>query len=531
MSSKDSTSNQNKNAKGTSSLLKSTAAFGGMTTISRLTGLIRDITLAQLIGSSLLADAFFVAFRIPNFFRRIFGEGAFSAAFIPVYTQQRIYSSPEQVRVFVNIVTGRLTLVLIVLSVVGILFAEAIVTILAPGFRAEPEKFKLTVDSLRITFPYVLMICLVALSTAILNTHQRFAAPAATPILLNLSLIAAALWITGIVENAAIALSIGVFVAGIIQLLFQFPFLYQIKEIPIPRLMFRKQTSAKESVKKVYQLMLPAIFGSSVAQINLIVNTFIASFLITGSVSWLYYSDRLLEFPLGVFGVALGTVILPKLSEVHANKDREEFGKLLDWGLRWCVLIAVPATVGLIVLSFHTLATLFFHGAFTENDVIMSGRALIAYSTGLLPLIAIRVLSPGFFARNDTKTPVRAGVISMILNMVLAGLLVFPLQHVGLALATSLAAFANAGLLLIWLIQENTLRFQPGWFLFIVRVIIASSIMGFLLLWAIPPLVDWLQFSIIERIVKLLIYTLVGVGIYGISMPILGVRYSQLLRK
>ena len=519
------------NAKGTAGLLKSTAAFGSMTTISRLTGLIRDIIFAQLIGSSYLADAFFVAFRIPNFFRRIFGEGAFSAAFIPVYTRYRVSGHEAQTREFVDIVTGRLSLVLLALTVLGVVFAPLIVSVLAPGFRAEPEKYQVTVESLRLTFPYVLFICLVAASAAILNTHQRFAAPAATPILLNVSLIAAAIWLTGLVENAAIALSIGVLIAGAVQLLFQLPFLYRIKAIPTPRLKVRKKNEANKGVREVYRLMIPSIFGSSVAQINLLVNTFMASFLITGSVSWLYYSDRLLEFPLGVFGVALGSVILPKLSEVHAHKHHVEFSRLLDWGLRWSVLISVPATVGLIVLAHYTLAALFFHGAFTETDVMMSARALTAYSIGLTALVAVRVLSPGFFARNDTKTPVRAGVIAMVLNMFFAVALIFPLQHVGLALATSLAAFVNAGLLLYWLVRDRTLRFQPGWTLFLIRVVLASSIMGFLLLWIVPPLANWLDYSITERVLRLSVYIAVGGGVYAISILVLGIRFNQLIQR
>ena len=531
MNSENHSRDQQTQAKGTLALLKSTAAFGSMTTISRITGLARDIIFAQLIGSSLVADAFFVAFRIPNFFRRIFGEGAFSAAFVPVYTQQRVSASEPQVREFVNIVTGRLATVLLILTVLGVIFAPLVVSVLATGFRADVDKYQLTVDCLRITFPYVLFICLVALSAGILNTHGRFAAPAATPILLNVTLIASALWLTGVVMNAAIALSIGVFIAGVVQLLFQFLFLNKINALPIPRLMLKKQSQAKEGVSEVYRLMLPAIFGSSVAQINLIVNTFIASFLITGSVSWLYYSDRLLEFPLGVFGVALGSVILPKLSLVHAHQQDVEFSKLVDWGLRWCVLISVPATVGLIVLSHVILASLFFHGAFTENDVVMSAQALIAFSTGLLPLIAVRVLSPGFFARNDTKTPVRAGIIAMIVNMALAVALVFPLKHVGLALATSLAAFVNAGLLLYWLVRAGSYRFEPGWPSFLCRVAIASFIMGSLLLWASPPLAVWLEYGILMRVFRLVIYTLVGVGLYGLCLPLLGIRISQLMER
>ena len=517
--------------RGTKALLKSTAAFGSTTTLSRITGLVRDIILAQLIGSTFVADAFFVAFRIPNFFRRIFGEGAFSAAFVPVYTQQRMSASRDELRGFVDLVTGRLGLALLAFTLVGVIFAPALVTILAPGFRLDPVKYQLTVDSLRITFPYMLFICLVALGAGILNTHGRFAAPAATPILLNVALIAAALWLTGLMENAAIALSIGVFVAGVVQLLFLMPFLGQIRVMPRPRLKRKKEGSAEKGAKEVYRLMIPAIFGSSVAQINLIINTFIASFLVTGSVSWLYYSDRLMEFPLGVFGVALGTVILPRLSKEHAQAATEEFSQLLDWGLRWCCLISIPATVGLIALSSPIMATLFFHGAFTEHDVNMSARALIAFSTGLLALVAVRVLSPGFFARNDTKTPVRAGMIAMAANAVLAISLVFSLKHVGLALATSAAAYLNAGLLLYWLMRDRTFSPLKGWSLFLVRVIGASSIMGVVLWWSSPEQSVWLEYGLMERVIHLGIRILAGAGIYGLCILLFGLRKHQVMNR
>ena len=519
-------------ASGTKLLLRSTAAFGSMTILSRITGLIRDIIFAQLMGSTLVADAFFVAFRIPNFFRRIFGEGAFSAAFVPVYTQHRRSSDPQEVRGFVDIVAGRLTLALVSLTVIGVVLSPILVTVLAPGFRADADKFQLTVDCLRITFPYVLFVCLVALSAAILNTHGKFAAPAATPILLNLSLIAAALWLTGVTGNVATAISFGVLIAGVVQLLFQIPFLKKENAVPRPKLRRSQEGEAEKGAKEVYRLMLPSIFGASVAQLNLIINTFIASFLVTGSVSWLYYSDRLMEFPLGVFGVALGSVLLPRLSKEYVETKREEFSRLLDWGLRWCILISLPATTGLIVLSDTMVATLFYHGAFTENDVLMSARALVAFSIGLTALVAVRTLSPGFFARNDTKTPVRAGVYAMVANAIIAIVLVFPLQHVGLAAATSIAAFVNAGLLLYWLLRDQVFTFQSNWLPFLARVVVASLIMGYVLIeHLVPPLDIWMQYSISMRILLLLGYIVIGAGIYTVCLLASGVRPRQLMTR
>ena len=519
-------------ARGTKVLLRSTATFGSMTVLSRITGLVRDILFAQLMGSTLVADAFFVAFRIPNFFRRIFGEGALSAAFVPVYTQQRVSSSAQEVRGFVDIVSGRLTLALVILTIAGIILSPVIVTALAPGFRADADKFQLTVECLRITFPYALFVCLVALSAAILNTHGRFALPAATPILLNICLIAAALWITDLTGNVAIAVSIGVFIAGIVQLAFQLPSLKKVEALPRPKLKRKQKGEAEEAANKVYRLMLPAVFGASIAQINLMINTLIASFLVTGSVSWLYYSDRLMEFPLGVFGVALGSVLLPRLSKEHALESLDEFSRLLDWGMRWCLLISLPATAGLIVLSETLVATLFYHGAFTLTDVTMSARALVAFSIGLTALVSVRVLSPGFFSRDDTKRPVKAGAIAMVVNAIAAIVLVFPFQHVGLAAATSLAAFVNAGLLLFWLIKDRVFIFRPGWLPFLIRVVAATLIMWYVLAeFLVSPLEMWIENSILVRIFLLLSYILAGAVIYSACLLVSGIRPRQLISR
>ena len=398
--------------------------------------------------------------------------------------------------------------------------------VLAPGFLDDPQKYDLTVQMLRITFPYIFFISLVAMAAGVLNTYGRFGVPAFTPVLLNLSLIGAAVWLAPRLEDPVLALAWGVFIAGVVQLLFQLPFLRSIRMLPRPRWRLRER---HEGVSRVFKLMLPAIFGVSVAQINMLVNTLLASFLITGSVSWLYYSDRLMEFPLGVFGIALATVILPSLARRHANNSQEEFSHLLDWSLRWVFLIAMPATVALIILSGPLLATFFYFGAFTAHDVHMSANALMAFSFGLLGFILIKVLAPGFYARQDTKTPMRIGAMSMGVNILLSLLLVMPLKHVGLALAISLAAFVNAGVLFFRLRRQDVYRPSPGWLSFLARVILASAVMGAALFWGMGDMDTWLQAPASERAMRLSILVVGGGLVYLLTATAFGVRLAQLL--
>ena len=512
-------------------LLKSTAVTGGMTLLSRISGLVRDVLFAGLIGAGagVSADAFYVAFRIPNFLRRIFGEGAFSQSFVPVFAEYKVKYTVEETRAFVNHLAGVFGAILFVITLIGVIAAPILVMVLAPGFINDPHnKYALTVQMLRVTFPYLFFISLVAMAAGILNTYGRFAAAAFTPVLLNLSLIGAAVWLAPHMAEPVTALAWGVFIAGVVQLLFQIPFLRGIKMLPRPRLLVRER---HDGVMRVFKLMLPAIFGVSVAQINMVVNTVLASFLVTGSVSWLYYSDRLMEFPLGVFGIALATVILPSLARRHVSNSREEFSHLLDWGLRWVFLIAVPAAVALVVLSGPLLATFFYRGAFGANDVQMSANALMAFSLGLLGFILIKVLAPGFYARQDTKTPMRIGVISLIVNILLSLLLVFPLKHVGLALAISLSAFVNAGLLFVTLRRHDVYRPLPGWGVFFARVIFASAIMGAVLFWGAGDINSWLQASSWQRVYRLSIWVLTGAAVYLLTVMAFGVRLAQLLLK
>lgn len=505
-------------------LLKSTAVTGGMTLLSRIAGLVRDILFARLIGAGVdvSADAFYVAFRIPNFFRRIFGEGAFSQAFVPVFTEYRTRRGEDEVRAFAGNMAGAFAAILFVVTLIGVIAAPLLIMALAPGFIDEPEKFDLTVAMLRITFPYLLFISLVAMAAGMLNSYGRFGAAAFTPVLLNVSLIACAVWLAPRMAQPVMALAWGVFIAGMVQLLFQLPFLLRIRMLP--RLRLKKD----QGVSRVFKLMVPAIFGSSVSQINMLVNTVLASFLITGSVSWLYYSDRLMEFPLGVFGIALATVILPSLSREHAADSKETFSRMLDWALRWVFVIGVPAAVGLMVMAEPIIATLFRYGAFLEHDVIKTAQALVVFAAGLVGFILVKVLAPGFYARHDTATPARIAAIAFGANILLSLALVWPLKHVGLALAISLAAYLNAAMLYFRLRRLDAYQPGKGWWWLYLRVGIASSAMA-VVLWNNKGDVSlWMAADLFERIILLVFWIIAGLLVYVLIMVVLGTRPAEL---
>lgn len=507
-------------------LLKSTLVVGVMTLISRISGLVRDIVFANIMGSGLIADAFFVAFRIPNFFRRIFGEGAFSQAFIPVYSQYREQHEAEETRAFLDHATGVLGAVLVVLTLLGIWAAPGFVMVIAPGYIDEPDKFSVTVDSLRLTFPYLLFISLVAMSAGVLNTCGRFGAPAVTPVLLNVCMIAAAFWVVPFTPNEAIGISLGVLAAGLLQLAFQVPFLQREGVLPFPRPNFRDK-----GVRRVFRLMLPAIFGVSVAQINILVGTLLASFLVTGSVSWLYYSDRVMEFPLGVFGIALATVMLPSLSKLHANRHNEAFSEMLDWSLRWVFLVSVPAMIGLVLLAKPILSTLFLHGSTTPDDIRMMSFSLIAYAVGLAAFVLVKVLAPGFFARQDMKTPVKVAAVAMVVNIIFSLLLVSPMRHTGLALATSLAAWVNALLLLHLLMQEEVFKPRPGWLSFMAKVVAAAAAMSAVLIFGVGGADEWVARGVVERGLVLAGWIGAAAVVYFLVILVCGIRPSQLILK
>ncbi|MDX1397350.1 MAG: murein biosynthesis integral membrane protein MurJ [Oceanospirillum sp.] len=504
-------------------LLRSGALVSVMTLLSRVLGLMRDIVIAGLFGAGAGADAFFVAFKIPNFLRRLFAEGAFNQAFVPVLSEYRSQRDQKVVRGLIDAVAGTLGLTLTGITLLAIVAAPILVWVFAPGFSQLPEKQALTAEMLRITFPYLLLISLTAFAGSILNSYDRFAIPAFTPVLLNLSLIGAALWLTPYMDEPVMALAWGVLIAGCAQLFFQLPFLARIGLMPRPKVRWKD-----EGVRRIMKLMAPALFGVSVSQINLLLDTVLASFLISGSVSWLYYSDRLVELPLGVFGIAVATVILPSLSTKHAEKSGEAFAKTLDWAVRMILLIAVPAALALVLLAEPLLFTLFQYGAMTVHDVDMAALSLRAYAVGLLAFMLIKVLAPGFYARQDTKTPVKIGIIAMVANMVFNLMLVFWLDHAGLALATSLSAFLNAGLLWLTLRREGVFVWQPGWGRYLLQLIPAAGVMVAVLIWLMPAVGEWAGFGWQQRVLWLGALVVAGGGSYLLMLVLAGMRLRHI---
>ena len=504
-------------------LLKSTATVGANTVLSRVLGLVRDVVIAWAFGASRDTDAFFVAFRLPNLLRRLFAEGAFSQAFVPILGEYKSQRGHEEVRELAAHVAGSLGAVLLVVTAVGVLAAPVLVMIFAPGFIDNEDKFTLTVQMLRITFPYLLFISLTAFAAGLLNTYGRFGVPAFTPVLLNLSLIGAALWLAPRMEEPVTALAWGVLIAGMAQLAFQLPFLKRLGLLVAPRI-----RRAHEGVRRIVRLMIPAAFGASVAQINLLIDTLIASFLVTGSVSWLYYSDRMMEFPLGVFAIAMATVILPSLSLQHAEEAGGLFSDTLDWAMRWVVLVAVPSALGLVLLADPILTTLFQYGEFSPRDVHMASLSLVAYAIGLVGFMFIKVLAPGYFARQDMRTPVRVGIVALVVNLILNLALVVPLKHAGLALATSLAAFVNAALLYRGLRRDGVHRPRPGWTGFFAKVVFANLAMAaFLLALRGSPEV-WIQADLGMRATRLTLMVLSAAVVYVLCLFIAGIRPQQL---
>ena len=500
-----------------------------MTMLSRILGLVRDIVLAAFIGANANADAFFVAFKIPNFLRRLFAEGAFSQAFVPVLSEYRERGGEAAVRELLDRVAGVLGGTLLLLTTLTVLAAPLVAGLFAPGFLDQPAKFALTADLIRVTFPYLLLISLTGLCGAVLNSYGRFAVPAVTPVFLNLSLIAAATVAAPWFEEPAFALAWGVFTAGVVQLLFQLPFLKRLELLPRPR-----WDTAHPGVRQILKLMVPALFGVSVSQVNLLLDTVLASFLPTGSVSWLYYSDRLAELPLGVFGIAIATVILPSLSADRAAAREERFTLTLDWAVRTVLLVAVPATAALLVLAEPILITLFQYGELSPRDVAMAGYSLRAYALGICAFMLIKVLAPGFYARQDMVTPVRIGIRAMMANMVLNIAFVVPLMlyldlgHVGLALATSVAAYLNAGLLWRGLRREGVYRFDPAWRVFLPRLLAAMAVMIGLVLWLSPTAPAWLAWGWQRRALELAQLVAVGGGAYLAILAAAGVRLRDL---
>ncbi|PKM30508.1 MAG: murein biosynthesis integral membrane protein MurJ [Gammaproteobacteria bacterium HGW-Gammaproteobacteria-11] len=504
-------------------LLRSGLVVSIMTLLSRVLGLARDVVVASYFGSKSEADAFFIAFKIPNFLRRLFAEGAFAQAFVPVLSEYRTKRSLAEVKELVDRVTGSLGIVLVAITAVGVAGAPLIITLFAPGFHGDEAKLSLATDMLRITFPYLLLISLTALCGSILNSYGRFAVPAFTPVLLNLCMIGATVLMTPYFDQPIMALAWGVFIAGLVQLLFQLPFLAQIKLLPIPR-----PDRKHEGVKRIMTLMIPALFGVSVSQINLLLDTVLASFLETGSISWLYYADRLSELPLGAFGIAIGTVILPALSRQHASEDPKAFSATLDWAIRMVMLVGVPAALALLLLAEPLIATLFHYGAMTERDVSQAAAALRAYSVGVMIFMLIKVLAPGYFARQDTKTPVKIAIICMAVNMLLNLILIWPLAHVGLALATSIAAVLNAALLWWGLRKIGVYQAQPGWLMFGFRLGAACLAMALVILWLVPSVDQWFAWGWQNKVWEMSLLVVAGIGVFVATLVATGMRLRHL---
>ncbi|WP_430463006.1 murein biosynthesis integral membrane protein MurJ [Thalassolituus sp. LLYu03] len=498
-------------------LLRSSSIVSLMTLLSRVLGLIRDMVVAQYFGAR--ADAFLVAFKIPNFFRRLFAEGAFSVAFVPVLSEYRRLQPLDEVRLLIARVSGVLGTVLLAVTVLALLFADYLPWIFSPGFRSDPAKFALTGDLLRITFPYLLFISLTAFASSVLNAYGKFAVPAFTPVLLNICLIFATLVMSDWFAEPLYALAWGVFLAGLVQLVFQLPYVARLG------LLVRPQYQPKdEGVKRIVTLMIPALFGVSVSQINLLLDTLLASFLEAGSVSWLYYSDRLNNLPLGVFAIAIGVVILPALSGKHAAQEKDGFSRTLDWAVRMVFLIALPAALALVVLATPLMATIFFHGEITAYDIGKMSLSLQAYGCGLLAFMLIKVLAPGYYARQDTKTPVKIGIQAMVVNMVLNLALVFPLQHAGLALATSLSAYYNVYMLYRGLRKQGAYEHQSGWMSFGLKLLLANGLLTALMVWLMGNPQQWLAWTTAYRAGWMTLIVVASVALYFAVLAAAGLR-------
>lgn len=511
-------------------LLKATSIVGFMTLLSRLTGLARDVALSSWFGSGAVMDAFAVAFKIPNLLRRFFAEGAFSQAFVPVISEYRTGRSLAETRELVDRMAGTLGLGLFVVTAVGVIAAPLLILAFAPGFSDEDGRSALAVDMLRFTFPYILFVSLTALAGSVLNSYRRFAVAAFTPVLLNVVMIAGAGWLEPRLDRPGLGLAAGVLVAGVVQLGFQLPFLQRLGLLPRPRWGFRHA-----GVRRILKLMLPAIFGSSVAQISILLDSLIASFLVAGSISWLYYSDRLVEFPLGVLGIALATVILPRLSDHHVAASKESFSATLDWALRCVLVIGVPAAIGLAVLAEPLLTTLFYRGEFTARDVAMSAASLRAYAPGLLGFIVVKVLAPGYFARQDARTPVRIGIQALLLGMTLSVLFVVILlrtgwapAHAGIAAATTCSALFNSALLLSGLRRAGVYRARGGWAVLTLRVLVPGFAMMAALLGALTIVGDWFVMGVLLRVTVLGLLVAGGGAVYFAACYLCGLRPHEL---
>src|SRR5687767_5716841 len=507
-------------------LLRALATVSSLTMVSRVLGYARDFFIARLFGASLGTDAFFVAFKIPNLLRRMFAEGAFSQAFVPILAGYKQAQSANETRSLIDSVSTLLFLALVVTAALGMAASPLIVYVTAPGFAAEPEKFAITVQLLRITFPYIVFISLVALSAGILNTWNRFSVPAITPTLLNVAFIVGAVFFAEHFDPPVLVLAWAVFVGGALQLACQVPFLARLGLLPRWRF-----DLSHPGVRRVLLLMAPAAFGVSVSQVSLLLNQIFASFLPTGSVSWLYYADRLMELPAGALGVAVGTILLPSLSRYHAGANAAEYSRLLDWGLRITVLLAVPAAVALAVLALPLIAMLFQYGRFSAEDAWMTRQALVAYSLGLVGMILVKILAPGFYARQNVATPVKIGLLTLAATQAMNLAFIGPLKHAGLALAIGLGACLNAALLYRGLRRNGVYQPVAGWPAFLLKVAASVGFMVVVLYTTMGDAAWWLAAGWEKKLPAVIGLALLGAATYGGSLLAFGFRPRHFSRR
>lgn len=511
-------------------LFKATSLVGGMTLISRILGFVRDMVLARYFGAGSVMDAFTMAFKIPNFMRRTFGEGAFSLAFVPVLSEYKVTRSHEDVKLLTDRVAGSLGLALFVVTAIGVLGAPVVMWIFAPGFSNYPDKYALSVQMLRVTFPYLLFISLTAMAGGALNTYSRFWVQSFTPVLLNIVMILSVIYLAPHLAQPGMALAWGVFIAGVVQLLFQLPFLAQIGLLPRPR--FHRND---EAVNRIMRLMVPTVFSSSVAQVNLIVDSLIASFLATGSVSWLYYADRVMEFPLGIFSIALGTVLLTTLAQHHSLKNTVGFAATIDWAFRVTAVMVLPAAMGLLAFSGPILTSLFNYGVFGAQDTLMVTWALTTYSLGLLSFTLVKVLLPAYYARQDSKTPLRTGIVAVGANLFFNLVITVPwamsgyiAPHAGLCLSTSLASFVNAWQLYRGLRKAGVYTPSEGLKTLLMRVVFASLVMGSMLFFFAGSLESWMGRHALQRVAWLAFWLVAAMAVYFVVLFAAGFRIAHL---
>jgi len=509
-------------------LLKALATISSLTLVSRILAFVRDVLIASLFGAGMVNDAYVLATRLPNLLRRLFAEGAFSQAFVPIFGEYKNRKGHDETKLLVDHVVTLLAIILFIVTLVGIVAAPAIVYITAPGFIKDADKFDLTVQMLRITSPYIFFISLVAMAAGILNTYNKFWVPAFAPVLLNICLIGGALWLTPYFAQPVMGLAWAWFVAGFVQLAFQIPFLKKIGMLPQWRF------SLKDAgVWRIIRQMGPAVFGVSIAQISLIINTIFASLLVTGSVSWLYYADRLMEFPSGLLGVALGTILLPSLSKHYADDSPEEYSRLLDWGLRLVFMLTLPAALALGMIAVPLLATMFQHGEFMAHDVLMTRNALVGYSVGLIGIILVKILAPGFYARQDIRTPVKIAIFTLLVTQAMNALFVFGLQlhHAGLALSIGLAACLNSAILFYFLRKRGIYRAEPGWPIFFAKLGLALLALGLTLWFGMGSEQHWLTTHGWLRILHLCALVVGGVAVYFAVLWLLGFRVKDFAKR